>query len=77
MASSLLPPPGLPVTHITRLIVDGGDHAADWDSFELVKRYTNAFVINEDGSEVHIVLHVWISDPHSDIFLSSGVALGV
>jgi hypothetical protein len=52
MTSLLLPPPGLLDTHVTRLIVDGGNHAIEWDSIEHVKRYTNAFVINEQSSEV-------------------------
>ncbi|KAF9519147.1 hypothetical protein BS47DRAFT_1288729 [Hydnum rufescens UP504] len=52
MTSPLLPPPGLPDTRVTRLIVDGGNHAIEWDTLEVVKRYTNAFVINEHSSEI-------------------------
>ncbi|KAF8325201.1 uncharacterized protein EI90DRAFT_3073317 [Cantharellus anzutake] len=48
VTSTITVPPGLPAEiNITRLIVDGGAHDREWDTYDEVRRYTNAFVWDE------------------------------
>ncbi len=52
-------PPGLPTDNISRLIVDGGAHDQNWDTYTEVRHYTNAFVWDEKDARVswQLVMH--------------------